>query len=370
MTLIRDEALATQLDPLAGAGAVASRRASLLVWTLTAALAAGGALLVPFEETVQLLGEARLADVDALVQAPSAGVVKEVLVKPGEFVLEGQELVRLSTPELDAALLKAQSEAGIAQSQAQPALIQAEGSVVRKIAQQEEIIRLTQAKVARARAERARQETLLGAGLVSKANVEQAAGLVDEALVELTKAQQSMAALQTERLDARRRLGQDLGTPQASLDALNAQVASMVLRAKKAGKVEWVGTLAGRPLRAGDAVVRVVPENPHLEFACIAPVDELGKMRPGQRVRLEFDGFLPGDFGRGTGVIASIGRDVLSLQDAQGISPLAAVGSAYVQVKVQPTDFAKVHPEPGLRTHAKAILGRRSLFSRFIAKIG
>lgn len=370
MNLIREEALATQLDPNSSAGILASRRMGLLVWSLASILAIGGVALVPFEETVQVLGEVRLADADALVQAPAAGVVKEVLVKPGELVVEGQELVRLSTPELEAAMLKAQADSGIAKQQAQPALIQAQDAVGRRILQQEEIIRLTQAKVARARAEKTRQEVLLENGLVSKANVEQAAGQVDETLVELTKAQQTMASLQTERLEARRKAGQDLGTPEASLEALKAQLAAMVLRAKKGGKVEWVGTLEGRPIHAGDPLVRVVPANPRLELVCIAPVDELGKMRAGQRVRLEFDGFLPGDFGRGQGVVDSIGKDVLTGPDALAISPQAAPQTSYVQIRIKPSDFANVHPEPGLRTHAKVIMGRRSLLGRLIAKIG
>ena len=367
----REEAVRAALDPTrAGDLALAPQRRRLMVLTMASVLVLGGICMVPFEENATVMGELRVQGLDALVQAPSGGVVKEVMVQPDQIVLAGQELVRLSTPELEAAIGKAEAEAATARTKDVPVFERTAAEAAQKVAQQEEQVRLAERKITRAQSFLSAKEQLLKEGLVAKFEVSQAAGAVEEAQAELSRARQALSSLRSEHDESRRK--RDLGavSPETNLASLKAQRDGMVLKARTNGRVEWVGTVAGRFIQPGETLVRVVPEKPTFELVGAARVDDLGKLRAGLRAKIEWSGFEPGDFGYGKATLTAVGKDVLGVKEAQAISPEVESGRSYVQVLLQPAEFGQVRPEPGLRAKVRVVLWRRSLLQRFLAKVG
>ena len=75
------------------------RNSSVLVWTLvgTTLFAAGWAVLAPLPETVAVQGKLQPSTPIHKIETPLPGVVEAVLVREGERVRQGQELVRFDS---------------------------------------------------------------------------------------------------------------------------------------------------------------------------------------------------------------------------------------------------------------------------------
>ena len=86
------------------------RNSSVLVWTLVSAtsFATLWAFLAPLPETVAVKGKLQPASGVQEVEAPLGGVVKQVLVKEGQLVAEGDLLIRFDARKAQAQLETAQ----------------------------------------------------------------------------------------------------------------------------------------------------------------------------------------------------------------------------------------------------------------------
>ena len=88
------------------------RNSSVLVWTLvgTTLFAAGWAVLAPLPETVAVQGKLQPSTPIQKIETPLPGVVEAVLVREGERVRQGQELVRFDSRNVQARLTAARKE--------------------------------------------------------------------------------------------------------------------------------------------------------------------------------------------------------------------------------------------------------------------
>ena len=85
------------------------RNSSVLVWTLvgTTLFASGWAVLAPLPETVAVQGKLQPSTPIQKIETPLPGVVEAVLVREGERVRQGQDLVRFDSRDVQARLTAA-----------------------------------------------------------------------------------------------------------------------------------------------------------------------------------------------------------------------------------------------------------------------
>ena len=95
------------------------RNSSVLVWTLvgTTLFAAGWAVLAPLPETVAVQGKLQPSTPIQKIETPLPGVVEAVLVREGERVRQGQELVRFDSRDVQARLTAAIQKKNALQNQ-------------------------------------------------------------------------------------------------------------------------------------------------------------------------------------------------------------------------------------------------------------
>ena len=329
------------------------------------------------------------------VSAPRAGVVARRLVAAGDTVEAGEVLLVLGSIEgldesvtVERKLLEELASQRTALEE-RARLITARLKVDRALhhrerAAKEQELRDLEREVAhhRARLVRARQQLrdglqLLRAGALSKAAVRQ---LEDDVRV------QSLSAL--EALRGAGQLRADLAGWGARLEQLvmaadreraalagsrhalameesrvRGRGAAGVL-APRGGVVGSVRVSAGDQVRAGEALLDIVPAGEPLRARLFAPTAAMASVRPGQEVRVHLDAFPHGRHGAQTGRVLAISATTLSVGEAHfGLAP----GTPVFRIDVEFPDGIRLAPEhraalrPGMTLSADLVRDRATL---------
>jgi len=235
-------------------------------------------------------GNGRIEATDIDVATRSSGRLKELLVKEGDDVTEGQVIARMDTAPLDADLQRAQAQ-----------LKQAENSkttAAAVLAQREQAVNTASAVVAQRQAEvnlatkqLQRTQELINKGFVSPQKLDEAQAQLAGAKAGLSAAQSQVAEARSAIVATKSQLVEAdsvIATAQASLARVQADLNDTVLRAPRAGRVQVLAAQAGEVLGAGGRVVSLVDVG-DVYMTFFLPETAAGRLAIGSDVRLVLD---------------------------------------------------------------------------------
>lgn len=397
-SLFRKEAVTHATRRLAGEVVLASSLSSRLLAGLMFAVVIGGATFAATasyarKETVvgwltPQAGMIRLA-------ARQGGIVSTVHVREGDRVVVGQPIATLNlssaleggdsfaalSRSLDAQGAAAQSRAAAAQAALgaeQRQMIARRAAISRELAETRRRIGLQGERLALARAEVTRAETMVAQGFLPRRELE--ARRSAELLV-----QQEASTLSSQALGYEREIGEvnarlaaipiDLQTVRAEAASTRAGLDQQATQTEAQGRYVVVATVAGRvaalPVQAGQtvapgaAVAVLTAGASALEAELYAPSRAAGFVREGQEVRLLYQAFPHQKFGTGQGVVTSVSRTVLapaevSIPGLQVQEPVFRVRVKLVKDSVEA--YGETLPlQPGMLLSADVVIDRRSL---------
>jgi membrane fusion protein len=241
----------------------------------------------------------------------------------------------------------------------------------RRIAMQEERVRLAQTEVARA-------EEVAAKGFLPRRELDarRSAGLA---------AENDLSALRSSALQLEREIGEvEARARQAPADAqaLAAEAASArasffqrrtetaargsyVVTAAVRGRVAAIPVQRGQNLTPGAAVAVLTPEGSRLEAELYTPSRSAGFVRVGQEVRLMYQAFPHQKFGTGRGVVTSVSRTVLAPSEVSlpGIQVQEPVFRVRVRLARESVDAygEALALQPGMLLTADVVIDRRTL---------
>jgi len=397
-SLFRKEAITYATRRLAGDVVLASSLSSQLLAGLMFAVVIAGATFAATasyarKETVAgwltpQAGMIRLA-------ARQGGIVSSVHVREGDRVVVGQPIATLNlssaleggdsfaalSRSLDAQGSAAQSRAAAAQAALgaeQRQMIARRAAISRELAETRRRIGLQGERLALARAEVTRAETMAAQGFLPRRELEarrsaalqveqEASTLSSQALGyerEIGEVNARLAAIPIDLQSARA----EAASTRAGLDQQATQTEAQgryVVVATVAGRVAALPVYAGQTVAPGAAVAVLTAGDSALEAELYAPSRAAGFVREGQEVRLLYQAFPYQKFGTGQGVVTSVSRTVLA--PAEVSIPGLQVQEPVFRVRVKlAKDSVAAYGEnlplqPGMLLSADVVIDRRSL---------
>jgi membrane fusion protein len=396
--LFRKEAVTHATRRLAGEVVLASSVSSRLLAGLLVAVVLGG---VAFAATASYARKETvvgwLTPQAGMIRLPArqGGIVSSVHVREGDRVQVGQPVATLAlssalesgdsfsalSRSLDAQGAAAGSRAAAAQAALaaeQRQLTDRRGALNRELAETRRNIELQEQRLALARVEVARAETIAAQGFLPRRELEarrsaelvvqqEASTLLSRALTyerEIGEVDARLAAIPIDIQAARA----DAAATRAGLDQQATQTEAQgryVVVATGAGRVAALPVDAGQTVAPGAAVAVLTAGDSALEAELYAPSRAAGFVREGQEVRLLYQAFPHQKFGTGEGVVTSVSRTVLA--PAEIAIPGLQVQEPVFRVRVKlardsVAAYGEVLPlQPGMLLSADVVIDRRSL---------
>ena len=330
------------------------RWARSITWTLVIGAAAGISwlALAKTEEIVVAPGKLEPSGQVRDIQIPVDGVVKEVLVREGQSVKQGELLLRLDTERnafelstLQQQLALNQREQGLKQQQLNRYLNQNRAQLAqlqRSLLLQRELLK--------------RLEELEREGASAELQTLEQRNRVEELQGEIEQVQEERARRQAE-LDQERQI---LLSQQAALASRRQQTGQLLryqeVRAPVNGVVfELQPTGPGFVTRASEPVLSLVPFD-QLEARVEIPSSDIGFVEVGQPVDVNIDSFPANDFGVLQGTVEHVGSDALPPNPAEGNLEYrfpAAIALSSQQLLLQGKQPLQLQVGMSLKAHIK-----------------
>lgn len=308
-----------------------------------------------------------------------SGTVRSVEKQPGEPVAQGDVVLTLEAPLLEAEALALRREVELLEAEFTPL-----GE--RQVARQEEQLEQARERVARTAEqvaslgrsaqvyrERWRSlEPLAESQVVSRFSLldaqEQYAQVMrqlSEAEQALSLARQEVSALEgrndSERWERRRQLAD----ASARLSAVELSLSTLVVRAPSAGTVDAVVLRRGDAVTAGTVLGKVIPDGHRFRVTSFLPEKDRAFVDVGDAVRLELAQLPYGEYGTLGARVIRISDDLVSphqVQDALGSSGQLASHAYQVELELEDTDAvrrAEVPLRSGMLMQARFTLRRQ-----------
>ncbi|MDR7117461.1 HlyD family efflux transporter periplasmic adaptor subunit [Caulobacter sp. BE254] len=247
------------------AGVAALAAAGLLAWALSpragtvdvdaAGLSFGTVVRAPYLDYAPLRAEVAPAQT-TFIAAETAGRVEAVLAADGDLVAAGQELARLSNPQLSLEVTSREADIAARLSENTGRLMSLKGAEENR----EQALADTAHALSRARQDLDRRQILLAKAMLSPSAVQPYLEEVDyqkNRLATLRAAQRSDAAFYAEQRAQAARSAQDL---RRSLEETRAGRSALVVRAPTAGRLTAFDLKPGQAVRMGDPLGQVDAE--------------------------------------------------------------------------------------------------------------
>ncbi|OYX54469.1 MAG: hemolysin secretion protein D [Brevundimonas subvibrioides] len=356
--LFRKEAITHATRRLAGEVVLASSVSSRLLACLLISVVLGGAAF-----------------------ASTASYARTIATLTLSSALEGGDSFAALSRSLDAQGAAAGSRAAAAQAALaaeQRQLTDRRAGLNRELAETRRNMELQEERLALARAEVVRAETIAAQGFLPRRELE--ARRSTELAVQQEASTLSARVLAYEReigeVDARlvaipidiAAARADAASTRAGLDQQATQIEAQgryVVVATVAGRVAALPVDAGQTVAPGAAVAVLTAGDSALEAELYAPSRAAGFVREGQEVRLLYQAFPHQKFGTGEGVVTSVSRTVLA--PAEIAIPGLQVQEPVFRVRVKlardsVAAYGEVLPlQPGMLLSADVVIDRRSL---------
>ena len=397
--LFRQEAIDAQREKFLGEATIA-RPVPGWVFTL---LAAGVAFLLiavalwgQYTRRERVEGFLALDTGAARVLISDSGRITELLIKEGDEVKAGDAMARISLDRATGSGAST-SEAVAAEMQNRRTILEKEQSQWRDLGtQQVEQIRrrvrdldgeLTQIdremKLQEVRIKSAREQLERYHGLagekkfVSEALVKQKQDEVTDQEIKLQTLRRQRGQVDRDLASARMEEPAIQMRSRAQVEQVSRQISELqegmaqneskretVIRAPMAGVVTNIAVNQGQSIPAESPFAMVVPKGSGMHVELLVPTRAIGFIKPGQEVLLRYEAFPYERFGQYRGLVADIGRSVLTQGDR--IGPLSAKEPMYrVDVKMERQNVTALGQDfalrPGMLVNADLLLEKRTL---------
>lgn len=336
------------------------RNSSVLVWTLVGATTFAGiwAFMAPLPETVAVQGKLQPTQSVQDIEASMGGVVKQVLVKEGQQVQQGQLLVQFDSRDANARLKAAKAKrAGLNNQliinralvgELLPAELstnqqQLLDSRRKEFAQSDEANANALAS-SRARAEGLRRNLIAAETIAERFDALNTIGAISElrSLEARTRRDTLRSDLNSElrnqarlesiavaesarRLAQRRREIEDIERNIADLDReiqqANVLLSEMNLTAPIAGLVFDLNVSPGnvvQPSNEAKPLLKLIPQGT-LQAKVYIPNSAIGFVKPGQRADISLNSFNAGDYGYLPATVLRVGSDALTPDEQRSV---------------------------------------------------
>ena len=358
-------------------------RYSLVLWVLVLGCAAVATWAFHFriDQTTRGTGTVIASSRLQVIQAVDGGVIRELTVKEGDQVAEGQVLARFDRTRFTAAVREL--DARLAALYAEEARLRAEITGAAKVIYPEKIQKFTALTAVQTALFRERRQGIAQALSNLNAAVELAreeAKLVeslaensDASHAEVLKARRILNQVEGEWINRKNRYYQDVQLELARVaDAIGQneqvrtqraqQLKNSVVRAPVAGIVKNVRiTTLGGVLRAGDELMQIVPIGDRLIVeAKVLPAD-IADIKPGLSASLRFDAFDYTIFGAVEGTVIYVSADTLKEEAARGILSYYRVHLNTAPPPVKTRTGQTVRLLPGMAAQVDIRTGQRTL---------
>ena len=244
----------------------------------------------------------------AVAHAERAGAVQQILIKNGDRVTQGQELVRLDTSEIEAE--KARAESDIAQIRNELQVLSTGGPATEQ-ARLNSQMEQAQLKLNQAREELAKYQRLESQQAATPAEVTARKQTVDdlEQQIKGLKEQRNALATPSDRVSAQARLQ----SAQAAQKLAEERIAQSIVRSPIGGQVYQFDLKQGAYLNAGDPVASIGRLD-RVKVTVYVDERDLGRVKRGMPVRITWDG-LPGRDWKG--LVDKLAEQVVALGSRQ-----------------------------------------------------
>jgi multidrug efflux pump subunit AcrA (membrane-fusion protein) len=285
----------------------------LMAGTLCGAIAL--AALVRYNVTVQASASVRPVGELNVVQSAIDGTVSAVKVQPNQVVREGDVIVEIAADRNRLRVLQAKKntlEGYIRQYQDKLAGVNSQlQSVEREI--------LAKAKVTPPPSDNQAQTG------------DQTKTLVEAALETLGKSGATLSNRRDRLLQQRTALENQIRYDGESLREITAEINKQIVKAPTDGKLLKLDVnYPGQPLRVGDPIAQIVPQNAPLIVKGQVETQDISKVAIGQPVQMRVTAYPYPDYGVLPGKVQAIAPDVTTLRDGSGSS------LSYYEITIQP----------------------------------
>ena len=235
-------------------------------------------------------GNGRLEAVDIDIATKLPGRIREVLVKEGDLVHEGQILATMDTRVLESQL----RETRAALEQARIAIETARSQVMQRQAEKQAAIALVSQRSTEADATRrrfVRSEELAGKGATSQQVLDDDRARRDGAKAAVAAAEAQLAASDAAIGTARSQVvGAEaaLEATRATIDRIQADIDDSALKAPRGGRVQFRVGQPGEVMAAGGKVLNMVDLG-DVYMTFFLPTEAAGRLGIGSEVRLILD---------------------------------------------------------------------------------
>ena len=232
-----------------------------------------------------LQGEADATNV--IVSSKARGRVVDLRVRRGDDVKQGDILLRLDSPEMDAQVAALQS----ALDQTEARLAESEhGTREEDIAALRAGVSLAQAQLRNAEADHERNAQLVAKGFYSQAQFDQTQRALDVTRSQLREAQANLEkGLRGDRIEQRQALQAAVATARQQLQELKAQADDLVVRAPVDGEVGSIPAEQGELINAYSPLLMLIRLS-DTYFVFNMREDVLATIRKGDEVNLQVPG--------------------------------------------------------------------------------
>jgi len=398
-SLFRQEAIDAQREKLLGEISTVRPVPAWAFTALAVAVASGLvalAFLGQYTRRERVEGYLELDAGAARISAGEAGVIKELRVREGEEVVQGQTIARLghgSTTstgvdatkellrELSERRLSVEAELAQARRLADQQLSQARKRVDdlgNEIAQGQAEIQAQTQRLVSAQQEAQRYHDLARSGFASGAMVHERDNDVLDQTTKLEGVRRSLAStegslraaqaeiplIETRSQSQVKQLEQRLSELEQKL--LEADVkAQTLISAPIDGTVTNIVHAEGDSVPADAAIATILPRGSGLHAELLVPTRAIGFIQPGNRVVMRYEAFPFQRFGQYEGTVTSVGGAVWSA--GEKIGPIALREPAYrIEVRLASQSVQaggqQLRLHPGMLLGADILLEKRTLF--------
>jgi len=235
-------------------------------------------------------GNGRIEATEIDIAARTAGRIKEILMREGDFVKAGQVVAHMDTDvleaqlrEAEARLQQAQSDAAIARSQ----LVQRESEKKAALA----FVRQREAELDVARKRLARSAALAAEGATSRQEADDDRASVQSCSAAVAATQAQTAAAEAAVATAREQVaGKEsaIKAAQATIERIQADIRDSALKSPRDGRVQYRVAQPGEVVGAGGRVLSLVDLN-DVYMTFFLPTAAVGRVALGTEVRLVLD---------------------------------------------------------------------------------
>lgn len=235
-------------------------------------------------------GNGRIEAVEIDIAAKTAGRVREILVREGDFVNTGQVVALMDTETLEAQLRQAQAQL----QQARTSITTAQSQLAQRESEKAAVLALLSqrtAELVKARQHARRSEELARIRAIPAQDAEDDAALLKSAEAALHAAQAQVAASDATIIAARSLISgarAAMGAAQANVERIQSEIRDSTLTAPRDGRVQYRVAQPGEVVSAGGRVLSMVDlSDVYMTF--FLPTAAAGKVALGTEVRLVLD---------------------------------------------------------------------------------